>query len=335
MGIMRTPRIKLHGRRACYHCISRVVDRHFRLGPPEKEQFRRIMRLCEYFCGVRILTYALMGNHYHILVEVVPIDDMPDDDLVELIRYVYGDERAVILENTLTDCRRREDAKGLQAAKQAYIYRMGDISEFMKMLLQRFTQWYNRKYDRSGTLWEERFRSVLVQDDRRALVTIAAYIDLNAIRAGLAEKPQDYRWCGYAEAVAGFPHAQEGLGIILGNDRRRCVPWKETQQRYHKHLYLSGRQRSGPDGRQGFDPEEVQQVMDKDGRLSMKQLMQCRVRYFTDGGVMGTRAFVNEIFEGQRRFYSHRRREGARPMKHGEWGDLYTMRDLRNKVVFV
>jgi hypothetical protein len=74
--------------------------------------------------------------------------------------------------------------------------------------------------------------------------------------------------------------------------------------------------------------------MDKDGRLSMKQLMQCRVRYFTDGGVMGTRAFVNEIFEGQRRFYSNRRREGARPMKHGEWGDLYTMRDLRRTVVF-
>jgi hypothetical protein len=49
---------------------------------------------------------------------------------------------------------------------------------------------------------------------------------------------------------------------------------------------------------------------------------------------MGTRAFVNEIFEGQRRFYSNRRREGARAMKHGEWGDLYTMRDLRRTVVF-
>ncbi len=56
--------------RAVYHCISRVVDRRFIFGPGEKERFVALMREYEQFCGVQVLTYCLMSNHFHILVEV-------------------------------------------------------------------------------------------------------------------------------------------------------------------------------------------------------------------------------------------------------------------------
>ncbi|MEZ5431159.1 MAG: hypothetical protein R3F31_08270 [Verrucomicrobiales bacterium] len=48
-----------------------------------------------------------------------------------------------------------------------------------------------------------------------ALLTMAAYIDLNPVRAGMVDDPKDYRWCGYAEAVAGGRRARRGLGTML------------------------------------------------------------------------------------------------------------------------
>ncbi len=74
-----------------------------------------------------------------------------------------------------------------------HAYRMHSLSEFMKTLLQRFTRWFNRVHERSGTLWEQRYKSVIVESGIAAR-TMAAYIDLNPVRAGMVMDPADYRW---------------------------------------------------------------------------------------------------------------------------------------------
>jgi hypothetical protein len=78
---------------------------------------------------------------------------------------------------------------------------MYDLSEFMKGVKQRFTQWYNREHGRTGTLWEGRFKSVLVEGGFAARV-VAAYIDLNPVRAGMVSRPEDYRWSSYGVAMS-------------------------------------------------------------------------------------------------------------------------------------
>ena len=60
----------MDGKPAIYHCLSRVVDRQFLFKKAEKEQFVYFMRLYSRFCGVRILSYCVMSNHFHLLVEV-------------------------------------------------------------------------------------------------------------------------------------------------------------------------------------------------------------------------------------------------------------------------
>ncbi|MEO8615267.1 MAG: transposase, partial [Luteolibacter sp.] len=55
---------------AIYHCISRVVDRRFVFGDEEREHFRMFMRMQENFSGCRVLSYCVMSNHFHILLEV-------------------------------------------------------------------------------------------------------------------------------------------------------------------------------------------------------------------------------------------------------------------------
>ena len=92
---------------------------------------------------------------------------------------------------------------------------MRDLSMYMKDLKQRFSQWYNRCHGRRGTLWEERYRALLVEGTDHALLTIASYIDLNPVRAGICDDPKDYRFCGYSEAVGGNRTAIECLKTLL------------------------------------------------------------------------------------------------------------------------
>jgi putative transposase len=66
----------------------------------------------------------------------------------------------------------------------------------MKAVGQRYTQYVNRRYGRTGTLWEGRFRSGLVEGERY-LLTCQRYIELNPVRAGMVSQPDQYQWSSY------------------------------------------------------------------------------------------------------------------------------------------
>ena len=109
---------------------------------------------------------------------------------------------------------RRTDVAGAEALRSRYLARMYDLSRFVQELKGRFAQWYNRENGRHGYLWEDRFISVVVEGGC-ALETVAAYIDLNPVRAGIVRDPKDYRWSGYGEAVAGVERSELGLCRVV------------------------------------------------------------------------------------------------------------------------
>ncbi|MCC5839041.1 MAG: transposase [Opitutales bacterium] len=76
-------------------------------------------------------------------------------------------------------------------------------------LVTRFTLWYNRERGTVGKFWAERFRSVVVEADTEAQ-RMAAYIDLNPVRAGLVKDAPDYAFSGFGEACAGGSAARRG-----------------------------------------------------------------------------------------------------------------------------
>jgi putative transposase len=89
----------------------------------------------------------------------------------------------------------------------------------MKALGQRYVQYVNRVYRRSGTLWEGRFRSCPIQEEAY-LLACQRYIELNPVRAGMVEHPGEYRWSSYRANGQGEgsavirPHAlYEALGL--------------------------------------------------------------------------------------------------------------------------
>ena len=118
----------------------------------------------------------------------------------------------------------------LEASRQAYLRRMGDLSTYMKELKQWISRVYNKEHNRKGTLWEERFWSCLLEDNAETLTSVAAYIDRNAVRAGIVERPEDYRWCGYAEAHAGHAAAQRTLASLFRQPED--MAWTEAKERY-------------------------------------------------------------------------------------------------------
>ena len=149
-----------------YHCISRVVDRRFVFEERECEAFRMYMRMYENFSGCRVLSYCVMSNHFHLLLEVPPMVDggLSDEELLGRLGGLYSEVVVAGVAAELAEARKTsigtEEAAGgdrVGAIHARFTYRMHDLSEFMKGLLIRFTRWFNRVHSRTGTLWEERF----------------------------------------------------------------------------------------------------------------------------------------------------------------------------------
>ena len=311
---------------AIFHVVSRVVDRRFVFKDVEREKFRTFMRMQASFSGCKILAYCLMSNHQSEAVVAGVAKELAD------ARLAGNDGRVAEIH-------------------ARYTYRMHNLSEFMKTLLQRFTRWFNRTHERSGTLWEERFKSVIVESGI-ATRTIAAYIDLNPVRAGMIADPAEYRWSSYGEAVGGGTKgngkkAREGLvracmshhGVGFEADR-----WKEVSRIYRRAMGLALGRKSGRaevnktkvnpmhNTAEALAAKENGTVLPE---LGMAKMLRCRVRYFTDGAVIGSKEFVNEAFAGARERFTEKRKDGARKLRgngSAAAGVLWSVRDLRLRV---
>lgn len=102
----------------------------------------------------------------------------------------------------------------------------------MKGVAQCYTQYVNRRYGRSGTLWEGRYKSCLIQDEKY-LLTCQRYIELNPVRAGRAGKAADYRWSSHrcnAQGGADALVSAHPLYLALG-------PTPEARQSAYRALF--------------------------------------------------------------------------------------------------
>jgi REP element-mobilizing transposase RayT len=318
-------RIKISGRTAVYHCISRVVGGERLLGDLEKEKLRQMLWQQAAFSGLEVITYSLMSNHFHLLLRVPPAAAGLDADLVERALEFYGPKSLYVrtLQQSLGE------SGSLPAdLRTGLAGRMGDVSVFMKELKQRFSKWYNRHHQRFGTLWAERFKSVVVEDQPGAVQVVAVYVDLNPVRAGLVDDPKEYRWCGYGEAVGGSELARRGLASF-----HEAKDWGVVGREYREVLLVSGG-RAGGSGKVALDAATIRGELARGGELALGQVLRLRVRYLSDGVVLGSRNYVNEVFGEFRERFGARRRTGARGMRGlAALGELATLRDLRVEAV--
>jgi putative transposase len=304
--------------------MTRTVNGERMFTDIAKEVLRKQLWLVAEFCGLQVITYQILSNHFHVLVRVPQKIAIPDAELLRRYRLLHSrPTRYHVARLEVIAAQLAQNGPEAEAWRRRISALMGDVSQYMKLLKQRFSIWFNKSHNRFGTLWSERFKSVLVEGKGDVLQTMAAYIDLNCVRAGLANDPKDYRFGGYAEAVAGSTVAREGIGSIFGG-----TAWEQIQANYRRILFGTGAAPQEKGGR--ISVEAFEQVMIAGGKLALADVLRCRVRYFTNGAVLGSSAFV----ETQLATYRNKtgRREGIGPRALpciADWGDLAVLRRVR------
>jgi hypothetical protein len=291
-----------------------------------------------------------MSNHFHLLVEVPDreeLDPLTEETLLKVLPRLHDAATVESVRQEFERARKLGSESWHREILARYERRRGSLAFFLKDVKQRVTIYINMRRGRTGALWEGRYKSVLVEGRESALLTVAAYIDLNPLRAGLVKAPEDYRWSGYGEAVAGGIQgglARSGLGMVLSEAFRDLAwreDWSSTQSRYRLFLYGEGQEQGGDErntvpGRRGFSEATVEAVLEKHGNLSVTEVLRRRVRYFCDGAVLGSAAFVDGVFEREqtkRHRFGCKRISGARRMRGADWGELRVLRDLQKDVI--
>jgi hypothetical protein len=304
--------------------MTRVVNKERLFDDTAREILRRQLWLVAEYCGVEVLTYAILSNHFHVLTRVPRRETLSDTELLRRYQLLYPKPtryqaaRLSVIQSQLAT-----NGPEAVAWRRRQLALMGDVSQFMKLLKQRFSIWFNKSHGRIGTLWCERFKSVLVECKGEALRVVAAYIDLNLVRAGLAADPKDGRFCGYAEAVAGSERARRGIMVVTG-----ARDWNEAQSAYRQLLFGTGTEPR--ESKQAISLEDFQRVMREGGKLSLPDVLRCRIRYFNDGAVLGSRAFVTTQLARYRQRTDRRKQTPPHSLPSvADWGDLTTLRRLR------
>ncbi len=353
-AIMAMPRVKIDGR-SIYHTFQRCVDEGAWMDSDDKkEKFRQIMRNVEQYSGCRVLTYAIMNNHYHILFEQTEYEYIDNQELMRRLTCLYGANYVSEIEKEYEKNKKSRGVKYadnvLKELKLQHLKRMYNVSEFQKTLKQKYAQWYNSKFKRSGSYWGNRFKSVIVQDKPNALFMMATYIELNPVRAGYVEDVKDYQFSNYGEACRGNEAAMANVIRTVSmytdedpyvdpstlNKAQLYKEWRKYSAWYRMHIFERGEEVTDLQGniiKLGFSKRHIEDVLKKRGRLTLSESMHCRVRYMTDGLVFGDKEFCESIFNKYRGHFSEKRKSGSRTMKKVNFGGCCTVRALQIEAV--
>ena len=325
---MRPPRIKVswYEGPSRQHLFTRTVAGYFYFRHDyQKRILVEMMKKVAEFCGIFVSTYGIMDDHFH--VESVIPQYLPISDEELLRRYILLHPEPTSRRASRPEYLREmlaENGPEAVAWRSRQLLLMGDISQFMKLLKQRYSIWYNKRHNRRGTLWNERFGNTLVQNGTDLTAKMAVYIDLNPVRAGMVKDPADYRFTGYGAAVAGDQRAREGIMFLTGRKT-----WEEAQAEYRLMLYTTG---AGPREKgYVFSQEELDKVIRQGGKLPFPTALLKKTNYFTNTLVLGSKEFVEKHLAMYRAKTGHLMRQGPRPMpSYADWGGIFALRRPKN-----
>ncbi len=212
-----------------YHCISRCVRRAFLCGEDRVsgESFEhrrqwivdRMKALARVF-AVDVCAYAVMSNHYHLVLRLRPewVEAWTDDEVLDRWSELFG---GPMLVNRYRSGERlgRGELKRLERYVATYRARLCDLSWFMRCLNESIARQANAEDGCKGRFWEGRFKTQALLDEG-AILSCMAYVDLNPVRAGMAHTPE----------ASDFTSIQERIRA-WGENCQELAPFKEDAER--------------------------------------------------------------------------------------------------------
>ena len=304
----RTSRMIVAGEKAVYHVMSRTALDGFPLNDVEKDFMLDLIRRFSSLYFTEILGFCLMGNHFHLLVKMIPEDQFTDEEIQKRFGAFYGDSRAF--------------SKG---QLPYFREKLSSLSEFTREIKVGFARYYNRRHNRRGYFWGDRFKSVIV-DKGETLVNCLAYIDLNPLRAGLVDRPEDYRWnsLGYHIQTQNKDHF---LSTDFGLKEFNVKSQKDRIRRYRRYVYEAGAI-NRPDKMQAkvIGDKVIAKERKKEFEISRINRFRYRTRYFTDSGIIGSKEFVSTHYQRFKHLFYSKDDKKPRSIKGLE--ELYSLKRL-------
>ncbi|MFW2133691.1 transposase [Ectothiorhodospira haloalkaliphila] len=182
-----------------YHVVLRCVRRTFLCGQDHatgkcfdhrRQWIEDRIRLLASLFAVEVAAYAVMSNHYHLVVKLEPrhAERWSDDEVLRRWSCLF--KGPLLVQRYLAGAS-QESYELTQVAEfaQCYRRRLADLSWFMKCLNEPIARQANREDGCSGHFWEARFKSQALRTEA-ALLSCMAYVDLNPVRAGMAATPE-------------------------------------------------------------------------------------------------------------------------------------------------
>ena len=303
-----------HG--GCYHVILKATGPQFLFREDaDKQAFQDILERSAIFSGVGILAFALLDNHFHILVRVPDKAPVPEDEFRRRVEALYGRRRAERMFDRWE--RLEEKGRGADAARErdGLARRMHDLGQFVKTLKEWHSRHYREAHGWEGTVWRGRYKSVIVGESRKSFRDTALYIAMNPVRAGIVARGAESRWSSYGQSKT-----------AAGAFGRRC-----HESLLRELARLAGRQDATGAMAEDFDEQmadservsrdEVRAKIARNESLSLAEMLVCRVRAFSNGLAVGELKDIESVPMRGRR---------ARPTEFG--CGLYNATRLRGPV---
>jgi REP element-mobilizing transposase RayT len=293
-----------------YHIISRVAGGGLLFNDIDKEYFLKLLERFASGFFVRVHAFCVMSSHFHILATGMEgqANAASKKELLQRYQRLYPKNSGPPEGTFDSTYQFIPDADG---GIERLRHRLGSISCFVQELKQHFSRWYNKTYDRTGYLWGERFKGVIVSKGE-AQLTCSAYIDLNPVRANIVQKPEEYRWSSLGLRVRSAKRANRflyPLSILpIGGeieeiedgqekeDETRFAPLILPRQScdhfstYREFVYLSGS--VAKKGSRSIWPELVKDVLSYHGELGISDRFRYRLKNFSEGLAFGSYSLI-------------------------------------------
>jgi putative transposase len=297
----RIARLVVKGEPAVYHVVSRTALDGFVLRDMEKEYLLELIKRLSSAYFAEVLGFCLMGNHFHLLVRMHPGEEFDDEEIKRRFRLYYEDD---------------SNRELLDGQVPYFREKLSSLSEYMKEIKQGFSRFYNKLHHRKGFFWSERFKSLIV-DNGETLINCLAYIDLNPIRAGMVKKPENYRWCSLGYHMQA-KNEDAFLSIDFGLREFGVKDEEERRRYYRRFVYKMGSLRA------------LKKERKKDFEIGGVDRFRYRTRYFTDSGIIGTKAFVERIYQSFKHYYTSKHEKRPKGIKglHG----IYSLKRLSENI---
>ncbi|BBO81251.1 hypothetical protein DSCO28_18170 [Desulfosarcina ovata subsp. sediminis] len=294
----RVSRMIVQNQTAVYHVMSRTALDGFPLEAFEKDYLLDLIKRMAGLFFTEVYGFALMGNHFHLLVKMLPEHEFTDEAVKERLERYYGEKRALAWEGQLPSVRQK----------------LASLSEFMREIKVNFTRFYNKRHGRRGYFWGDRFKSVIVEEGE-TLINCLAYIDLNPVRAGIVERPEDYRWnsLGYHIQTSnkdGFLSTDFGLKPFNVKSE------KERVRLYRKYVYETG---AIPTDGKPYTKTIPEKIVTEERKVNFKisrtDRFLYRTRYFTDSGIIGSKEYVSDTYQQFKHLFQSRHEKKPKSVK--------------------